>query len=164
MNDKKDRNQKRMRDKYKSKKPAAQLKQKTVETRAAIEKEKAKVPNNWDRYEEIVDEHEDSRVEATNFATLSSNVNEKNFFQFKHEKKWLEEMKQSSSSDQVPTDAFHLNLNLLKAAIGTCPIPLLCDIPTDLFTDSAVYVMDGQWHQTLDHLCGKPTSYHWVTT
>ncbi|KAL1457971.1 hypothetical protein WDU94_008149 [Cyamophila willieti] len=131
-----------MRDKYKSKKPSAQLTKLKAEKRAEAEKEKAKVPNNWDRYEEDSDEHEAVQTSATNFNTLSSNVTERNFFQFKHEKKWLEEIKNSST--QVPEDdSFHLNLNLMKAAIGMVPLPDRCEIPRDLFTVSFDFLMPG---------------------
>uniref|UniRef100_A0A8D9A9Q7 Uncharacterized protein n=1 Tax=Cacopsylla melanoneura TaxID=428564 RepID=A0A8D9A9Q7_9HEMI len=139
---KKDRNQKRMRDKYKNKKPSAQLIKLKSEKRAEAEKEKAKVPNNWDRYEEDLDTHEDIETSVTNFNTLSSNVTERNFFQFKHEKKWLEEIKHCST--QVPEDnSFHLNLNLMKSAIGLVPLSDRCGIPRDLFTESELEELEN---------------------
>lgn len=141
---KKDRNQKRIRDKYKKKKPSIELDKKKADNKAAAEEEKSRVPNNWDRYEEKIEEHEDIQMDATNFKTLSSNMNERNFFQFKHEKKWLEEIKQSSS-DQTPNDysgSFHLNLNLLKAAIGSIQMPFRCNIPSNIFTEKELEAFD----------------------
>lgn len=73
-----------MRDKYKNKKPSSQLDKKKDSIKSEVAKEKVNVPNNWDRYEEDED-LQNVQMEATNFKTLSSNINESeyscNFYQ-----------------------------------------------------------------------------------
>lgn len=116
---------------------------------------KRKLVNNWDRYNEPIDEEDNAQMSAASFEQiLSASKSVGDHFTFASERNWLHH----EDSQMDATDLFKLNVTNLKNGLGRLPYYIRQAIPTNVFNELELTDMDYRVNFFENDTKPKPSS------